>query len=244
MVAAIIPHYRRIEQALRERIAGMQPGDALPSDAALVAEFGVSRMTARNAMQLLAAEGLVVRRPGHGSFVAPRTVHRSADRLMSFSHEMRRRGRAPGSRVLERALKPADPSEASRLGLRPGARVVLLRRVRLADGDAVAVETAILDGRVADAVMGADLESGSLHEALARGGFRLGGGTATITAESATREDVELLGVRRGDALLVERRVIVDEGGRPIEATESRYLGERYALDVQFDVERQGGEAG
>jgi DNA-binding GntR family transcriptional regulator len=49
-----VPHHRRIEQVLRERITSMQPGDRLPSDAELVAEFGVSRMTARNAMQRLA----------------------------------------------------------------------------------------------------------------------------------------------------------------------------------------------
>ena len=61
--AAWVPHHRRIEQVLRERITTMQPGDRLPSDAELVAEFGVSRMTARNAMQRLAEEGLVDRHP-------------------------------------------------------------------------------------------------------------------------------------------------------------------------------------
>lgn len=68
--AAYIPHHRRIEQALRERIARLQPGDRMPSDAELRAEFGVSRMTARNAMQRLADEGLIARRPGRGTFVA------------------------------------------------------------------------------------------------------------------------------------------------------------------------------
>jgi GntR family transcriptional regulator len=85
--------------------------------------------------------------------------------------------------------------------------------------------------------MAADLEHGSLHDALARAGFVLRRGWATISAETATRDDARLLGVPRGEALLVERRVISDTHGRPIEATESRYPGERYALDVRFDVE-------
>jgi GntR family transcriptional regulator len=95
----VVPHYRRIEQSRRERIAQLQPGDGLPSDSELCAEFGVSRMTARNAMARLAAEGLIVRQPGRGSFVAPRPVHRRANRLMTFSHEMERQGRVPSSRV-------------------------------------------------------------------------------------------------------------------------------------------------
>jgi GntR family transcriptional regulator len=62
-------------------------------------------------------------------------------------------------------------------------------------------------------------------------------GTGTISAAAATAEDARLLAIRVGDPLLVERRVIVDAHGRRVEATESRYVAERYGLDVQFDVE-------
>ncbi len=91
--------------------------------------------------------------------------------------------------------------------------------------------------------MAADLEAGSLHEALARSGLHLRRGKATITAEGATPEDARLLGLREGTPLLVERRVIADTHGRPIEATESRYPGDRYALDVRFDVEHDTQDA-
>jgi hypothetical protein len=80
----------------------------------------------------------------------------------------------------------------------------------------------------------------SLHEALARGGFVLRRGTGTIVAAAATAEDARLLGLRAGDPLLVERRVIADGHGRRIEATESRYPADRYALDVRFDVDETG----
>ncbi len=236
-LAPFVPRYRRIEQSLRERIDRMRPGDVLPSDSQLCDEFGVSRMTARNAMQQLADEGLVVRLPGRGSFVAEAPAHRRADRLMTFSREMERRGRVPSSRLLAREIRPSTATEASALGLEPAEPVVVVRRVRCADGEPIAVETAVLDRRTAPVAMNADLEAGSLHEALARTGIFLRHGTATITAESATPDDVRLLGLRRGDPLLVERRVIVDSHGRRTEATESRYPADRYALDVQFDVE-------
>lgn len=232
-----MPHYRQIELALRARLATMRPGDRLPSDTDLCREFGVSRMTARNAMQRLAEDGLVQRIPGLGSFAVERPAHRYADRLLAFSNEMERQGRTPSSRLLCREIRPASAAEAADLRVRPGDAVVVVRRLRLADGVPMAIESAILAGRTATTVMAADLETGSLHEALAAADIHLRRGKATITAEAATAEDALLLGVPQGEPLLVERRVIDDVHGRSVEATESRYPGRRYALDVRFDVD-------
>jgi len=238
--AGYLPHHRRIEQVLRERITVMKPGDRLPSDAELVAEFGVSRMTARNAMQHLAEEGLVARHPGRGSFVAPSAPHRRTDRLLTFTSEMLRRGRVPTSRLLARTVRPSTRAEAAPLGLEAGDSIVEVRRVRLADDEPIAVETAVLVRACAETVLSADLEHGSLHEAILAGGIGLRRGTGTVGAAAATAEDARLLGIRRGDPLLVERRVILDDAGRRIESTESRYPADRYALDVSFDVEQPG----
>lgn len=235
--ASYQPQYRQIEQALRVRIATLQPGARLPSDAELCVEFGVSRMTARNAMQRLAEDGLVAREPGRGSFVAEPPAHRHANRLMTFTQEMLRAGRVPSSRVLTRVIRPSTTAEAADLGIPPRQPVVHLRRLRLADDEPVALESTILIGACADAVMTADLASGSLHETLGRSGILLRRGTSTIAAAAATAKDARLLALRTGDPLLVERRVIVDGHGRRVEATESRYSADRYALVVHFDVE-------
>jgi GntR family transcriptional regulator len=237
MTAAGVPRYRTIEQSLRERIAALRPGDGLPSDSDLCAEFGVSRMTARSAMHRLAEEGLVIRLPGRGSYVADPPAHRRADRLMSFSSEMRRRGRVPSSIIVSREIRPAGRRAATDLRIRQSEPIVFLRRVRCADGEPIALETTLLVGQLSMTVMAADLRHDSLHATLAGAGWGLRRGTATVTAASASGEDARLLGVARGDPVLVERRVIVDGQGRPLEATETRYVAERYAIDVRFDVE-------
>jgi Transcriptional regulators len=194
-------------------------------------------MTARNAMQRLAEDGLIERQPGRGSFVAEPPAHRRANRLMTFTQEMLRRGLVPSSRLLARSIRPSTATEAASLGIAPRVPVVHLRRLRCADDQPIAIESTILHGTCADAVMTADLTRGSLHEALTRAGFALRRGTGMIAAAAATAEDARLLSVRVGDPLLVERRVISDVHGRAIEATESRYPADRYALEVRFDVE-------
>jgi len=234
------PRYREIEAALRIRIARLRPGQRMPSDADLCAEFGVSRMTARHAMSQLADEGLVRRDPGRGTFVAEPPTHRRANFLMTFSHEMRRQGRVPSSRIVERRVRPPTDPERADLRTGRGAEVVELRRVRLADHEPVAVETAVLTARCIEAVMAADLETGSLHEALISEGVVPTRGKSTIGAEAASSDDAVLLGIRAGTPMLVERRLIYDQRGRPIERTESRYAADRYGLNVGFSVEDGG----
>jgi GntR family transcriptional regulator len=238
--AGFVPRYYEIEQSLRARIALLSPDEPLPSDAMLVHEFGVSRMTARNAVQRLTQEGLVYRVPGRGTFVAEPPVHRQAGSLLSFTEEMRRRGRTPSSRVLAREVREPRPAEASRLQLQPGAQVCAVRRVRVADDEPVAIEEAVFPAAIAPLIERADLERRSLHDALVEGGHIPTMGRARLGAEAAGAEDAEFLSVAPGSPLLVEKRVIHDQDGNPLELCESRYAADRYGLDVQFDVELPG----
>jgi GntR family transcriptional regulator len=236
-VSQFVPRYYEIEQTLRARIAALDPDSPLPSDAQLCEEFGVSRMTARNAVQRLVQEGLVYRLPGRGTFVAPTPANRTATHILSFSDEMRRRGRTPLSQVIERSRRRATRDEEGRLGTQD---VVVLRRVRLADGKPVALETAVFpSSRVGDLLEG-DVERESVFAMLAGAGMVPTAGRAVISSQAATSEDAKLLGVKRGEPLLVERRLIHDQQGVALEWTESRYVGSRYSLDVDFDVEPPG----
>ena len=180
------PRYYEIEQSLRARVAELEPDAPLPSESQLCEEFGVSRMTARAAVQRLVQDGLVYRVPGRGTFVATAGANRTASHILSFSDEMRRKGRSPSSRVIERRERRATEEERRRLGV---SNVVVLRRVRLADGKPLAVERAVFPAdRVAPA-LDADLDRESLFRALASAGLVPTRGSAALAAEAATAED-------------------------------------------------------
>ncbi|MFY1688728.1 GntR family transcriptional regulator [Plantactinospora sp. WMMB782] len=229
-----MPRYRVIEQALRQRLRDLPPHTPLASESQLSSEFGVSRMTARGAVTRLVNAGLVYRESGRGTFVAPPPSNRRADSLVRFTEQMRREGRAATSRLIASGARGATAAENTEL--RPGKNgVIEVRRVRLADGMPIAVEIAVFSAALS-ALLDADLTA-SMHTALLNLGRVPSSGRATVTAECATAEDVDLLGIPVGSAVLVERRLIGDQHGHPLERTESRYAGDRYGLDVRFAVD-------
>ncbi|TWF81426.1 GntR family transcriptional regulator [Pseudonocardia hierapolitana] len=229
------PLYARIEQALRTRLSTASPGDPLPSEPTLAAEFGVARMTVRAALDRLAADGLVERVPGRGTFVRPRPAPRPAGTLMSFHDQVRSWGQVPSSRVVEAALRQATADERASLRLGPGAQVVSIVRVRLAGATPLALEHACFPPHLAH-LLELDLERESLHRALRERGLRPTLGSSTLTAEAAGPH-AGLLDVPATEPLLVETRLIADQRAEPLERTVSRYVGSRYALQVTFDVE-------
>lgn len=233
-----VPRYHEIELALRARIATMRAHDPIPSEPELSAEFSVSRMTARAAVERLLADELVYRVRGRGTFVAEPRAHRRVENLTAFSTQMARQGRVATSRTLRAVARTGTPGETRGLRLADGSDVVEIVRVRLADRRPVALETAVLPGALRP-VLEVDLESGSLHDALRALGRVPTRGTCVIRAENADAAAASALGIDEGAALLREERVVHDERGEPLELTTSRYSGTAYALDAVFEVTGQ-----
>jgi len=227
--------YQEIERWLRRRVRRSAPGDPLPSESELAARYRVSRMTARQAVQNLAAEGLVQRRRGAGTFVAPRPIHRHEGALMSFTEDMRQRGMKASSRLLQAGLRAATSADVDALRLPGAARVVAISRLRLADGVPMAIEHAALPAECAG-VLADDLETGSLHESLVARGRVPSVSRSWIRARLATAVGSRLLEIPRRSALLVERRIIYDTDELPLEHTETAYNADTYAIDAVFRV--------
>src|SRR6516162_77036 len=140
------PLYERVESVLAGDIAdGSLPSETqLPSEDGLVERFKVSRTTVRKAVQNLVERGLVEVRRGKGTFVAQPKVTQELTELIGFVEDMQTFGRTPTARLLDKRIVAADRSVAQHLALAPGALVVRLQRVRLADRVAMSFDETYL----------------------------------------------------------------------------------------------------
>lgn len=229
MQSAEPARYEQIASYLREVIEGASPGDRLPSDAELCEMFGVSRMTARQAVQLVAAEGLLERRRGAGTFVRARPVQRDLGSPLSFSENMRARGMEPSSRTLN--WGPVEPTDDEReaLGLDSDEMAYALERLRLADGTPMAIERVVMPTSLAEA-LGGDFHSGSLHEAFQKVGRIPTESHAEVTAQHASKRHRELLGLPGSGIVICERRTIFDQDHLPLERTVTCYASSRFTF--------------
>ncbi len=223
--------YEQIADYLGDLIFRAQPGDRLPSEAELCERFGVSRMTARQAVQLVAADGLVERKRGAGTFVRPRTVPRDLGSPLSFSENLRSRGMEPSSETLGWDLLDPSDDEREALGVGAGEPVFVLERLRLADGTPMAIERAAMPeslGRVVES-------SGdfvSLHDVFRNMGRIPTKAHAEVTARRATKRQRDLLDLPGTGIVIVEKRTIFDQTEQPLERTVTWYASTRYSFSA------------
>lgn len=213
-----LPKHVQLREILRELASGeLLPGSPVPSERELATRYGVSRLTVREAVGQLVADGLLVRVRGKGTFTTRPRVD-SALHLASFSEDMRRRGMRPETVVLDGAEAVPPHATAEALGLPAGSPAYWLFRLRKADGAPMAVERGWYHPELVPGLLGQCLTD-SLYTLLDRVyGVRLEHGTQTVLAEGADPETARLLGVRPGSPVLVFRRVSTAQG-RPVEDT-------------------------
>jgi GntR family transcriptional regulator len=226
------PKHAQLRDALAELAATKGPDEAIPSERELMTTYDVSRATVRKAIDGLVADGLLTRVHGRGTFVArPRLESRL--HLASFSQDMRRRGLTPSTRLLaiELDLPPAEVAAA--LGLGEGEKAWRLDRVRLADGEPIALENGWHPQALLPGLDRHDL-SDSLYELLAdEYGLTIDTAEQTLWGESADDVVADRLDAPVHTPLLVFRRVS-SAGGRPIEYVVSRYRGDRYQIHMSL----------
>jgi GntR family transcriptional regulator len=216
------------------RQGGYRPGDRLPSERELAERLDVSRSTLRLALHDLERAGVVVRRPGRGggTFVASPKVERDLGSFTGLGEYIRRQGLVAGARVIAVGLIPVGPSVAGALRIRPGEPVVAVTRVRLADGEPIALERSRFPAErfpgLAEQALG-----GSLYELLRKKyGETPARAVERIEPVAADCEAAGLLDVPPGTPLLAVERVAYNPAGDPIEHATDLFRGDRTRVVV------------
>ncbi|MFT3865662.1 MAG: GntR family transcriptional regulator [Solirubrobacterales bacterium] len=223
----------QVRNRLAELIESLQVGDAIPPERQLAESLGVSRPTLRAVVDGLVRDGVLRRRQGSGTYVAEPKVPGPLT-MTSFSEDMRRRGLEPGSRLLSFEKQNAGAKLGAKLRVSPADEVWSARRLRLADGESMAIESLYFPGDLLPEVSRADLENGSFYELLKERGVAIAAGSQTIEATVTTEEEAELLGVPVYAPALLFERLTVAADGRPIEFVRSVYRGDRYQLVTEL----------
>src|SRR5215203_1605421 len=140
-------------------------GNAIPSERQLSVDLGVSRLTVRAALDELVREGYLVRRRGSGTFVSEPKIAQELT-MTSFTEDMRRRGMRPTSRTIELKTLPAGARLGRFLKVSPSEPTMVAKRLRLADGETMAIETLHVPSRLVPGLTGKDLEAQSFYQLL------------------------------------------------------------------------------
>lgn len=232
-----IPMYYQIMNQLREKIeAGEYTVDsALPPERELVEAYDVSRMTIRQAILELVNEGILIRRKGIGTFVAPPKIEQALSSLTSFTEDMAQRGMKAGSRIVSFKEIVPDPTIRKSLGLNAEEMAYECVRLRLADEAPMALETTTLVASLCPGLCAEDVENQSLYKVLGeRWNIELNYAMQTLEPLLAPPYEASLLHVAPGSPLLLMHRVTYDHSGRAFEHVKSLYRGDRYKFVTEL----------
>ena len=236
-----VPLYHQLECILRDAIESGQfkADQQLPNETQLAEQFGVSKITVRQALHELSSLGYIRREQGRGTFVSKPKLDQGPRELLSFTEEMRRHKLDPASRVLEKIVIQADEEIAARLQMDEGDAVLQIRRLRMADGEPMGVQTAHIPAALAPELEKENLESVSLYELLlTRYGLQAVRARETHFAALADEEAAKLLGIAAGSAVFAAERVTFLPGGKPLEFVKSIMRGDRYSIVLDLVADR------
>ncbi len=225
--------YKHVRKRVLEMVGSMSPGERLPPERKLSADFDVAREALRRGLDDLMRDGYLDRRLGVGTFVAKPTITKQI-RVTSFTEDRRQRGLVPSSRVVASTMVKAGAQLGNYLKISPAEEVITIKRLRLADGLPMTIETLSTPSDLVPGLDCAELENRSFYETLAsRYGRSVVGANQTIEAAVTNEAASGLLEVPHlSPALLLERtRWSTDQ--RIVEHVHSVYRGDRYKFEIE-----------
>lgn len=230
-----VPVYIQIHDKIRKEIEDglWAVGDRLPSERELSIQFGVSRMTLRQAIQALADDGILERKIGSGTYVARQKVQEKMTGTTSFTEIMLSQGRTPSSKTIAYYTTKPSSSEMEKLKLSAADSILRMERVRYADDVPICFEVASIPLTIVQGYSKAEITQ-SLYSTLEnKGGYKVGDATQTISAMLASEQIADYLEIKRGDAVLRLRQLTYLTDGRPFEYVRTQYVGNRFEFFLE-----------
>lgn len=226
-----VPLYYQLAQAIEAAIrdGDLAPGDRFENELALAKRLTLSRPTTRRAIQELVDKGLLVRKRGVGTQVVQSPVHRRVE-LTSLFDDLTRAGQTPTTELLEYQRMVVDEEVATELNLAADAEVVMIQRLRCANGEPLAVMTNYLPADLAPDAE--ELEASGLYQALRTRGVHIRLARQRIGAKPASRSEARLLNEKAGAPLLTMSRTAFDDSGKAVEYGSHCYRASRYYFET------------
>ncbi|MCK7622817.1 histidine utilization repressor [Streptomyces sp. RS10V-4] len=236
-----VPAYQRVKDLVSEQITSgrWREGDALPSESQFVASLGLSRMTVNRALRELAAEGLIRRVMGVGSFVALAKGSSCLVEVHNIAEEVRRRGHRYEARVLALGEEPAGARTAAEIGVAEGRPVFHSRLLHSEDGTVIQIEDRYVNPGFAPGYLAQDFTARTPFSFLSEVA-PLDRGEHIVEAVLPSPEEAALLGVAGSEpCLLIHRRTW--SRGAPVSVARLLHPGSRYRLEGAFEAGRPAG---
>lgn len=226
-----IPRYYQLKEIIRQKVTGGQwaPGEPIPSERELCEQYGISRMTARQSITELVNEGYLYREQGKGTFVAQPKITQQLSQLTGFTEDMEGRAKHPAAQVLHQQMIAADADLAAILQVKPGQLLFQVQRLRLADGEPLAIETSQISFFGCEKLMDEDLVHHSLYHLLeTKYGQPPLEADQELEARLAGEEEARLLKIAKNEPVLLIRRTSYTDRNKPLEYAKSVYRGDKY----------------
>ncbi len=232
-----VPLYYQLAQSIEHAIntGALAPGDRLENELSLTSRLGLSRPTARQAIQELVKKGLLVRKRGVGTQVV-RSQFRRDERLSSLNEDLEKAGKTPTTRVLDYSIGELDPEirDAIDAAAVTDSQFLKIRRLRLADDVPLAILTNYLPTRFR--ISRDELETRGLYACLRSLGVNLKIAHQQISARLMTDQEAELLDEETPAACLTVDRLAYDDIGQFVEFGRHMYHAAHYSIQSSLVV--------
>ena len=231
------PIYLQLREIVRAKIEEGEylPGTAIPAENDLAEQYGVNRLTVRNAVEALVHEGLLKRVQGKGVYVLGARIERDLERLNGFTRTIQEKHAQPSVKLLSKVLRKAGEKYSFVFGIAPEDDIYYIERLCCADGEPLSLEEIFVPRYLVPKLEGIDLSIFSLYEVYDFYGVHLKRARQTLNLTRLEQKDARLLGTDVEQAVLLFECTSCDENDRIIEFSRNYTRGDKCRFSVHFE---------